>query len=216
MRATCRSLVPSLDAPSRAACRRTSSSRATLGGVVDGVAEEDSVSDQSEQVRRTQSDDMRSAEELIAAYRRGPGLVASAIEGMDADALRARPLEGKMSSLEVLGHIADCEQFLADRMKRTIATNKPLLMGVDAGHYLDRLHYHERDPRLDLRLIEVTREQMAGDLARLTPNEWLREAVHSETGLVTLRQLLLHSIRHFESHVDAIHEKRAALGLDRG
>jgi len=74
----------------------------------------------------------------------------------------------------------------------------------------------ERWLRLDLRLIEVTREQMAGDLARLAPDEWLREAVHSETGLVTLRQLLLHSIRHLESHVDAIHEKRAALGLDRG
>ncbi len=172
------------------------------------------MADQSYQVAAAQEDDGRSAEELVEAYRRGPSALREALDGMDAEALRARPVEGKMSSLEVLCHLADCEQFLADRMKRTIGTDKPLLIGIDATPYLDRLHYHDRDPELQLRLVEVTREQMAADLGRIAGEDWLRQAVHTETGLVTLRQLLLHTVRHLEWHLTAICEKRAALGLE--
>jgi len=154
-----------------------------------------------------------SVADLIAAYREGPGLVRNAAAGMDAAALLARPIAGKMSTLEVVCHIVDCDQFIADRMKRTIAIDKPLLLGVHATAYLERLHYQERDLELQLRLLDVTREQMAADLERLQPDAWSREAVHSETGLVTLKGLLLHAIDHVDSHLAAIAEKRAALGL---
>ena len=40
---------------------------------------------------------------------------------------------------------------------------------------------------------------------------WRRTAVHSETGLVTLRQLLLHAINHLRHHLRFEAEKRAAL-----
>lgn len=171
------------------------------------------MTDQHEQVAKAQTDDSRTAEELVEAYRRGPGLIRDAITGLDADALRARPIEGKMSSLEVLCHVADCEQFLADRMKRTIGTGRPLLVGVDATPYLTRLHYHDRDPQLQLALIDITRRQLAADLDRIEPDDWSREAVHTEIGLVTVRQQILHAIRHLEFHVGTIREKRAALGV---
>ena len=160
-----------------------------------------------------ESHDGRTPAELLAAYRRGPILVRQALAGMDPTMLRARPVAGKMSSIEVVGHIADAEQFLADRMKRTIATDKPLLMGVDGILYLEALSYQDRDAGLQLRLIEATREQMVADLERLDEYTWSREAIHSEAGLVTLRQLLLHAVCHLESHVAAIREKRDALGL---
>jgi uncharacterized damage-inducible protein DinB len=165
------------------------------------------------QVERAQTDGGEPADALVAAYRRGPEILRDAIAGMDAEMLRARPVAGKMSSLWVLCHVADCEQFLADRMKRTAATERPLLVGVDATPYADLLHYDQRDPELQLRLVEVTREQMAADLDLLSADAWLRDAVHTETGLVTLRQLLVHAIRHLEWHAATIREKREALGL---
>lgn len=171
------------------------------------------MADDSDWVRRAQTDDSRTPAELIAAYREGPVLVRDAVAGMNAEALRARPIPAKMSTLEVIGHIADSEQYLADRLKRTIATDKPLLMGVNGILYLEALRYHDRDVELQLRLIETTREQMAADLDRLAEDSWTREAIHSEVGLVTLRKLLLHAIRHLESHVAAVQEKRDALGL---
>ncbi len=43
------------------------------------------------------------------------------------------------------------------------------------------------------------------------PEAWSRTAVHSESGLLTLRQLVLQAIRHLQHHLPFIAEKRAAL-----
>lgn len=164
-------------------------------------------------IEAAQDDDGQPVSELIERYRRGPDAVRAATRGLTGAQLLSRPVAGKMSTQEVVGHIADADQYLADRLKRTIATDRPLLVGVESALYPLPLHYHKRDIELDLDLLAVTRAQMASDLDRLAEDAWLRTAVHTETGLVTLRQLLLHAIRHLEGHVDAIDEKRAALGL---
>jgi uncharacterized damage-inducible protein DinB len=166
------------------------------------------------QIASAQMDGGEPAAELIARYLAGPALLEEAMREIDDEQLRARPVPGKWSSLEVLAHVADCEQFYADRMKRTIAMERPLLLGADGWLYPEALHYHLRDARLDLELVRATRAQMARDLESLTPEAWERTAVHSETGLVSLRQLLLHAIRHLDWHVETIREKRGAMGLD--
>ena len=169
------------------------------------------MAEQWQQVATAQVDDGRSNRDLIGAYRRGSLDLRAALTGMSAEELRARPFAGMMSSLEVVCHLADCEQFLADRMKRIIGTDRPLLMGVDATPYLERLRYHDRNLELQLQLVDVTRQQMASDLERLEDAAWERVGIHTETGKVTLRQALLHSVRHLEYHVERIAEKRAAL-----
>lgn len=151
--------------------------------------------------------------DLIAAYEAGPAQLRAAMSGMSIDQLRARPVAGRWSSLEVLCHLADCEQFFADRMKRTIATDRPLLLGADGFRYPLPLHYQERDPGEELDLVELTRKQMARIFKLLPEETWLRTAVHSETGLVTLRQLVIHTVRHQDLHLAFVAEKRRALGL---
>jgi len=153
----------------------------------------------------------RTPRQLLDAYCRGPELLRDAVDGMDADALRARPVADKMSSLEVLCHIVDSDQFMCDRIKRTIATDRPLLMGAESSTYPGPLHYHDRDVELDLRLLAVQREQLASDLERLGEAAWLRTAVHSENGTQTLLEILDHAVDHLESHIAAIAEKREAL-----
>ena len=51
---------------------------------------------------------------------------------------------------------------------------------------------------------------MAHTLRLVASDAWQRTAVHSETGLVTLRQLLLHAINHLRHHLRFVAEKRAA------
>ncbi|MHB1451797.1 MAG: DinB family protein [Coriobacteriia bacterium] len=165
------------------------------------------------QIDTAQGDDGAPVGELIARYRSGLVLLNQALQDLDDAQLNARPVPGKLSTREVLAHTADCEQFYADRMKRTIAMDRPLLLGADGWLYSEALHYQNRDVQLDLKLIETTRAQMAHDLEALDSEAWSRTAIHSETGLVTLRQLLLHAIRHLEWHIETILEKRAAMGL---
>ncbi len=155
----------------------------------------------------------RSPEDLVADYKRGPEVLLEALEGLDADTLRARPIPGKLSSLEVACHIVDSDQFMCDRLKRTIATDRPLLMGVESVDYVTALRYHDRDLGLDLRLLETQRAQMAADLERLPEGAWARTAVHSENGTQTLADILEHAVEHLEDHVQSIWEKRRALGV---
>ena len=124
----------------------------------------------------------RTAEQLVSAYRRGAAVLREAVAGMDATSLRARPIVGKMSSLEVLSHIVDSDQFMCDRIKRTIATERPLLVGVESADYPHPLSYHDRDPELDLRVLEAQREQLAADLERLPADAWSAQRCTPRSG----------------------------------
>jgi GNAT superfamily N-acetyltransferase len=154
--------------------------------------------------------------QLIADYEAGPGLLRAAVAGLTRDQLLARPIPGKWSSLEVVCHVCDSEQFFADRLKRTLAMSRPLLLGADPDHYSEGVRYHDRDLEEELALVALTRRQVARIL-RLVPAEaWQRTAVHNEGGLVTLRQLVLHATRHLKHHVRFIEEKRVALATASG
>jgi len=152
-------------------------------------------------------------DEMISAYEFGPQRVRDAVAGLAPEPLRARPVEGRWSTQEVVCHLADCEQFFADRMKRTIAMDRPLLLGADGSRYPGPLRYQDRDVEEEIDLIALTRRGMARILRLLPAEAWGRTAVHSEVGLVTLRQLVLHAVRHQEHHLRFVAEKRRALGL---
>src|SRR5450755_821155 len=81
--------------------------------------------------------------DLISAYEKGIEELRVAVAGMTVDQFRSRPVAGKWSTLEVICHIADCEQFFADRIKRTVAMDRPLLLGADGFRYPEPLHYQQ-------------------------------------------------------------------------
>jgi uncharacterized damage-inducible protein DinB len=155
-------------------------------------------------------DDTLTAADMILAYEQGVEELRLAVAGMTVEQLLSRPVTGRWSTLEVVCHIADCEQFFADRMKRTVAMDRPLLLGADGFRYPEPLRYQDHDLDEELDLVAVTRRQTARTLRLVAPDAWQRTAVHSETGLVTLRQLLLHAISHLRHHLRFVSEKRAA------
>jgi GNAT superfamily N-acetyltransferase len=149
--------------------------------------------------------------QLIAGYEAGPGLLRVAVAGLTGEQLRLRPVVGKWSTLEAVCHVCDSEQFFADRIKRTLTLNRPLLLGADPQTYPEAARYHDRDIHEELALVELNRRQIARILRVVSDKSWRRTAVHSEGGLVTLRQLILHATRHLEHHVTFIEEKRRAI-----
>jgi len=84
-------------------------------------------------------------------------------------------------------------------------------MGTDAYRYPDPLGYQQHDLDEELALVELTRRETARVLRLVGPEAWERMAIHSETGLVSLRQLVLHAVRHLVHHLQPIAEKRAAM-----
>jgi uncharacterized damage-inducible protein DinB len=151
--------------------------------------------------------------EMIDAYLDGPRQLRKAIAGMSSEQLAARPIAGKMSSKEVVCHIADFEPVYADRMKRVIAEDNLPLRGGDPDVWAKALAYDARDVREELDLAEAVRKQMARILRTLPDSAWSRTGLHSEAGPLTLEELLRRITNHVPHHIKFIEEKRKALGV---
>jgi hypothetical protein len=150
---------------------------------------------------------------LIEQYLAGPAELRAAVAGMSREQLVAHPVPGKMSTLEVVCHIADFEPVYADRMKRVIALDKPTLLGADENLFRATLAYHERDVEEELAIVERTRSQMARILRTLGDVGWQRVGMHNERGPMTLEAIVTTITRHIPHHVSFLREKRQALGL---
>jgi len=150
---------------------------------------------------------------LIEEYLDGPKKLRQAVAGMTREQLTARPIAGKWSTLEVVAHLSDFDPILADRMKRVIAEDNPTLVGADENKFAAELAYHDRDLEEELKIIEVTRSQLARILRKLPEPALQRVGQHNERGPRTLEVLLSTAIGHIPHHVKFIHEKRLALGL---
>jgi uncharacterized damage-inducible protein DinB len=153
--------------------------------------------------------------ELINTYVAGPQLLRHVVSGLSQEHLRARPVAGKWSALEVVCHLADFDPILADRMKRVIAEDRPQLLGADQDCFAAALAYHHRDVEEELTIIERTREQMARILRTLPAEAFQRVGIHNERGELTLERLVTTAINHIPHHVRYIEEKRKALGLTK-
>jgi hypothetical protein len=149
---------------------------------------------------------------LITDYLAGPEMLRQAVAGMTQEQLDARPIPGKWSTREVVCHIADYEPVYADRMKRVIAENEPVISGSSPDAMAARLAYGSRDIEEELALIELARKQMSRILRALKPEDFQRRGIHDKLGPTTLANLVERITGHIPHHVALIEEKKTAMG----
>lgn len=157
--------------------------------------------------------DIATRDRLVKGYLAGPAQLRQAVKGMTTEQLRAKPVAGKMSTLEVVCHLVDFDPVYVERMKRTIAMDKPAILGADENDFARKLCYHDRDLEEELRLLELTRSCMSKILMKLPLEAWSRIGIHNERGEMTLQKMVETMINHIPHHVKFIEEKRKALGL---
>lgn len=150
--------------------------------------------------------------EAIESYLQGPALLRRAVAGMTTAQLDARPIPGRMSTREVVCHIADFEPVYADRMKRVLAEDQPSLPGGDPEEFRAALAYVQRDIDEELALVEIVRRQMARILQATGDDAWSRTGNHAVKGPLSVAELLAGITAHIPHHIAFIKEKRAALG----
>lgn len=150
---------------------------------------------------------------LIELYERGVEEIRALVAGLTPEQAAKRPIEGKWSVLELVNHLADTETFFAERIARTIALERPLLLGVDERPYAENLRYQSLDLEEAVAVVAALRKRTATILRQQSAAAWSRTAVHSESGLLTLRQLVFNPTRHLRHHLGFLAEKRKAMGL---
>ena len=150
---------------------------------------------------------------LIEQYLAGPRQLRAALAGVNPEQLDIRPIPGKWSIKEVVCHIADYEPVYADRMKRVIAEDQPMLLAGSPDAFVARLAYNRREVDEELALIEIVRSQMARILRSLPSQDFQRTGNHSVRGPVALESLLQQITDHIPHHLAFLDEKKRAMGM---
>jgi len=149
--------------------------------------------------------------ELIARYEDGYQEVVNALEGFPAESLGAHPIPGKWSAKEIVHHLADSEGTSANRLRRLLVEDNPVIAGYDEAEYARKLKYNERDMSPALDAFRAARATTAQLLSMMSDADWNREGTHSESGRYTAEQWLAIYAAHAHNHAAQIKRLRDAL-----
>lgn len=150
---------------------------------------------------------------LVDRFAAGPQLLREAVHGMSREQVLARPVSGKWSTLEVVCHLSDFEIVYADRIKRIIAEERPLLPDGDENLFAARLAYHSRDLDEELQVINAIHAQLTRLLGLQSDADFSRVGNHATAGPLTMEQFVVRMADHYDHHIRFIRDKRKALGL---
>ena len=148
---------------------------------------------------------------VIESYAAEAPELGKAIAGLSREQLLAFPVPNTWSIQQIVLHIVDTDLVLADRMKRVIAEDNPMLLGFDQTKFTARLHYEEQDALMACELFAKIRQAMAALLRLLKDDDFQRAGTHSERGKMTLAEIVPFASWHFQHHLKFLREKREML-----
>jgi len=148
---------------------------------------------------------------LIAQYGAGYHEVEAALAGFPAAALVAHPFPGKWSAREIVHHLADSESTSAQRLRKLLAEENPVIQGYDQEAWAILLRYNLRDHAPSLEMFRAARETTSQLLAEMTDEDWKRTGWHTDSGLYTATTWLQIYAAHAHNHAAQIARLKAAL-----
>ncbi len=149
--------------------------------------------------------------EQIDAYESAPSDIAAAIEGLSESQMQHVPGSGEWSIHEVIVHLADSEAVGFERLRRTIAEERPVLQAYDEDAWARHLSYHIQDRELALALLTLQRRSTAELLRTLSAETWKRVGVHAERGEMSLYDIFDLYLQHGSIHLAQIERLKRSL-----
>ena len=148
---------------------------------------------------------------LIAQYAAGYSQVEAALAGFPPASLAAHPFPGKWSAREIVHHLADSESISAQRLRRLLSEEHPVIQGYDQEAYAILLRYNLRDHAPALEFFRAARETTVQLLREMSDDDWKRTGWHTESGLYTATAWLQIYAVHAHNHAGQIARLKAAL-----
>jgi uncharacterized damage-inducible protein DinB len=133
-------------------------------------------------------------------YRR----IATLVQGVQQEKLRARPASDRWSVSEILAHLAEAEVVSTWRYRQMLEHNGCPLPGYGQDLWASLGQYSSRDPRESFESFRLLREANLRMFERLTPEQWQCHGVHAERGHMTVHDLAIQIAGHDLNHVAQI------------
>jgi len=142
-----------------------------------------------------------------------PRQIAAAVSGLPDKVLRYKPVPGKWSILEVLGHVADIEIVYAHRLRQMLADSQPTIAHIDQNAWAQHLGYLETPAPELIAVYGLIRLHTLRLLRRLKPGDLEKGAFHPELDRqFTVAELIERIAKHGASHLGQIEKLKQEAG----
>ncbi len=150
-------------------------------------------------------------QKLILRYASGYDEVVDSLKGFPAAALVAHPIPGKWSAREIVHHLADSETVSAQRLRKLLTEEYPVMQPYDQETYAVLLRYNLRDMAPALEAFRCARATTLQLLELMADEDWARPGWHPEHGLYTAAHWLSIYAAHAHNHAAQIRRLREAV-----
>jgi uncharacterized damage-inducible protein DinB len=148
---------------------------------------------------------------LLERLAASPKALSAAVKGLEGEAARRRPADGKWSILENACHLRDIEFIYAERFtKLAFQKERPSFWMMDNDRGAAELRYNEQDLSATAKEFAARRADTLMLLRALPHAVWQRTGIHPKRGELTLEALAEHLAQHDESHIGRIRALREA------
>ncbi len=107
--------------------------------------------------------------DLVDRFRRGPSVLAAALEGVSEAESNFSPAPGKWTIREIAQHLADTEIVAGMRLRQMLAEDKPALVMFNQDAWAKELGYAKCEPSESLAQFRALREINASLIALYRP-----------------------------------------------
>jgi hypothetical protein len=156
--------------------------------------------------------DVRTRGELIAKIQSLPDDAARAVHGLNESQLNTPYRDGGWTVRQVVHHLADSHMNAYIRMKLILTEDNPPLKGYDQEKWAELADVAGVPVEESLSLLRSLHRRWARLLESIPDPAWSRTGLHSESGIMSLDDLLTTYARHGENHVRQILDLRAEKG----
>ena len=147
----------------------------------------------------------------IELYAAGGAELVKAYWGLSQAHLHAKQPDGSWTLHQIAIHMLDSDLIGSDRMKRIACMDNPLLCGYDETAFSKLPGSNQLDPFVACDLFNKNRAMTATILQALPDAAFQRVGIHTESGRVSLGEMIGKYIDHLRHHLLFIAKKRAKL-----
>lgn len=145
---------------------------------------------------------------ILIALDTAPWMLAHLLKDLtDAEADR-RPDPARFTIREIVAHLADWEPIWLERLRRTVAEDRPFLPGYDEGQFALDHGYAQSDIAEQLERFRRGRSELVAFLRTLELSDWDRVGMRDEIGPVSVEQFAALLLAHQGYHDRQILEWR--------
>jgi hypothetical protein len=140
------------------------------------------------------------ADAVVDALARAPGVVVPLVREIPRDVLKRRPAPGKWSAHEHACHLAVVHRLFVERLDHMLTAPAPVITPYDPGRDDPDAALMALDLDESLQQYIDDRTRLVARLRQLTDDDWQRRAEHGEYShysvFIMFRHLALHDFFH--------------------